>query len=68
MAEKCACTQELIFQKAEGMHAEGDWWAIDFDALHDAAVYNFVVKYYEHYDNNDGQDYKALVQLDEAGG
>jgi hypothetical protein len=60
--------QELVFQKADNASEPGDWWAAEFDVLPDAAVINFVIKYYEHFDNNDGQDYKALVQLDESGG
>ena len=54
--------------KATGVSQEGDWWAVEFDVLPDAAVINFVVKYYEHFDNNEGQDFKAVVELDALGG
>ena len=48
-------------KRAEGPGA-GDWWAADFDVLPDAAVVNFVLQYYEHWDNNEGQDFKAAVE------
>ena len=48
-------------EKAEGP-GPGDWWAAELDVLPDAAVVNFVVQYYEHFDNNEGQDYKAVVE------
>lgn len=60
--------QEIIMEKATGVSEEGDWWAAEFDVFPDAAVINFVVKYYEHFDNNEGQDFKALVELDAGGG
>ncbi|CAL8465412.1 g4948 [Coccomyxa elongata] len=61
-------TQEVIMEKATGVSQEGNWWAVEFDVFPDAAVINFVVKYYEHFDNNEGQDFKALVELDALGG
>ena len=48
-------------EKAEGP-GPGDWWAADLDVLPDAAVVNFVLQYYEHFDNNEGQDFKAVVE------
>lgn len=62
------CKQEVIMEKATGVSLEGDWWAVEFDIFPDAAVINFVVKYYEHFDNNERQDFKALVELDAVGG
>ena len=44
----------------------GDWWAAEVDVLQDAAVVNFVLQYYEHFDNNEGQDFRAVVE--QAGG
>ena len=58
--------QEIIMDRVTGVSEEGDWWAVEFDVFPDAAVINFVVKYYEHFDNNEGQDFKALVELDSA--
>ena len=48
-------------EKAEGPGL-GDWWAADVDVLPDAAVVNFVLQYYEHFDNNEGRDFKAVVE------
>jgi starch synthase len=50
-----------------GQAAGGDWWAAEVDVLPDAAVVNFVVQYYEHFDNNEGADFRAAVQQAGAG-
>ena len=48
--------------EAPAGQAAGDWWAAEVDVLPDAAVVNFVVQYYEHFDNNEGQDFRAVVE------
>ena len=53
--------------EAKGVRPAGDWFAAEVDVPVDVAVLNFVVQYYEHYDNNYGQDFKAAVQVDSAG-
>jgi starch synthase len=40
-----------------------EWWVGVMDLPSEAAAANFVVNYFEHYDNNNGQDYKLLVAL-----
>ena len=34
-----------------------EWWVADMQIPYEAAAVNFVVNYFEHYDNNDRQDY-----------
>ena len=53
--------------EAEGVEPAGDWFAAELNVPVDVAVLNFVVQYYEHYDNNYGQDFKAAVQVDSKG-
>ncbi len=50
---------------AEG-RGEGDWWQAPVDVSEGAAVLNFVIQYYEHFDNNGGLDYKICVGLPEG--
>lgn len=38
-----------------------EWWVADMQVPYEAAAVNFVVNYFEHYDNNDRQDYKLKV-------
>ena len=40
---------------------EEDWWSADVEVPLEAAALNFVVNYYDHYDNNDRQDHKINV-------
>lgn len=40
-----------------------DVWEAHSEVPEDAAVLNFVINYYEHYDNNHGNDYKIAVSL-----
>ncbi len=54
-------------REATGVKSPGNWFAADVDVPTDVAVLNFVLQYWEHYDNNDGQDYKAAVHFDSAG-
>ena len=54
-------------REANGVKSPGNWFAADVDVPTDVAVLNFVLQYWEHYDNNDGQDYKAAVQFDSEG-
>jgi len=42
---------------------KGDWWEATLVAPHNAVVMDFVVNYYEHYDNNNLKDYHALIGL-----
>lgn len=53
--------------EAGGVEAAGDWFDADVDVPSDVAVLNFVLQYYEHFDNNYGQDYKAAIQFDAKG-
>ena len=52
---------------ATGIREPGDWFTAEADVPPDVAVLNFVVQYYEHFDNNYGLDYKAAVQFDSHG-
>ena len=54
-------------KEARGVKPAGDWFTAETDVPPDVAVLNFVLQYYEHYDNNYGQDYKAAVQFDAGG-
>ena len=49
---------------ATGVREPGDWFTAEAAVPPDVAVLNFVVQYYEHFDNNYGLDYKAAVQFD----
>lgn len=49
-----ACTAQARVQGEE-------WWVADMQIPYEAAAVNFVVNYFEHYDNNDRQDYKLKV-------
>ena len=53
--------------EARGVQPAGDWFAAEVDVPQDVAVLNFVVQYYEHYDNNYGVDFKAAVEVDSEG-
>ena len=53
--------------EARGLRPVGDWFAAEVQVPVDVAVLNFVVQYYEHYDNNYGADFKAAVQVDSEG-
>ena len=52
---------------AAGVREPGDWFTAEAAVPPDVAVLNFVVQYYEHFDNNYGLDYKAAVQFDSHG-
>eukprot|EP00884_Botryococcus_braunii_P007192 jgi/Botrbrau1/16474/Bobra.0142s0068.1 len=54
--------QDIELEKADSKD-EGDWWAAAIEVPEDAAVINFVIQYYDHYDNNGGLDYKVAVGL-----
>jgi Starch/carbohydrate-binding module (family 53) len=54
--------QDIILERAE-LKEEGDWWFAQVEVPEDAAVLNFVIQYYEHYDNNGGLDYKLALGL-----
>ena len=41
--------------------ADQDWWVAELDVPFEAVAVNFVINYYEYYDNNGLQDYKLLV-------
>ncbi|KAG2492408.1 hypothetical protein HYH03_009353 [Edaphochlamys debaryana] len=43
--------------------ATEDWFECEVALPREAAAMNFVMNYYEHYDNNGSQDYKVAVQL-----
>ena len=59
--------QELGMREAKDVQPAGDWFAAEVNVPQDVAVLNFVVQYYEHFDNNYGQDFKAAVQFDAEG-
>jgi starch synthase len=40
-----------------------DWWEASLEVPASAAVVDFVVAYYDHYDNNGGQDHRMVVDL-----
>lgn len=40
-----------------------EWWEAMYTVPMDAVVLNFVLTYFEHYDNNEQRDFKALVEL-----
>ena len=52
---------------APGVREPGDWFTAEADVPPDVAVLNFVIQYYEHFDNNYGLDYKAAVHFDSHG-
>uniref|UniRef100_A0A7S3R3Z4 starch synthase n=1 Tax=Dunaliella tertiolecta TaxID=3047 RepID=A0A7S3R3Z4_DUNTE len=41
----------------------GDWWQADLDLPYHTGAINLVFNYYEHYDNNNFQDYAIKVAL-----
>jgi len=43
--------------------ANEDWWEAEVSVPLDAAALNFVMNYYEHYDNNGQKDYKVKLAL-----
>ena len=53
--------------EARGVQPAGDWFAAEVNVPQDVAVLNFVIQYYEHYDNNYGLDFKAAVEVDSEG-
>ena len=59
--------QEITMSSAAGVREPGDWFTAEAEVPPDVAVLNFVVQYYEHFDNNYGLDYKAAVQFDSHG-
>ena len=59
--------QEITMSSATGVREPGDWFTAAADVPSDVAVLNFVVQYYEHFDNNYGLDYKTAVQFDSHG-
>ncbi|PSC67151.1 glycosyltransferase family 5 [Micractinium conductrix] len=42
---------------------EGEWWEALVTVPIDACALNFVLTYFQHYDNNDRKDFKALIDL-----
>ncbi len=40
---------------------EGDWWQVELDVPYHTGAINLVFNYYEHYDNNNFQDYAIKV-------
>ncbi|KAK9805611.1 hypothetical protein WJX72_007789 [[Myrmecia] bisecta] len=49
--------------KATEPASEEDWWEAEVEVAPDAVVLNWVVQYYEHFDNNNGADHKTLVEF-----
>ncbi|EFN55259.1 hypothetical protein CHLNCDRAFT_134595 [Chlorella variabilis] len=46
-----------------GVDLAEEWWEALYSIPDDAAALNFVVTYFEHYDNNEKRDFKVLVDL-----
>lgn len=44
-------------------NAKEMWWEAEVDVQVDAVVINFVVQFYEHFDNNQGSDHKVQLTL-----
>lgn len=47
---------------------KGEWWEAEIEIGETDVSLDFVFQYYEHFDNNQGRDYKALVELPEGVG
>lgn len=45
---------------------QAEWWEALVPIPDDAAVLNFVVSVYDHYDNNDRQDFKVRAGVEVA--
>ena len=58
-AEPAEVIMERVKQPSDA--PVGDWWKAGFTVPGHAAVLDFVVQYYEHYDNNDGANYKVCT-------
>ena len=43
---------------------EGRWWSAEVSPPLDAVVLDFVAFFYEHFDNNEGANYRAAVTFD----
>ena len=39
-----------------------DWWSAELSLPAEAAAVNFVINYYDHYDNNNQKDHKLNVR------
>jgi starch synthase len=61
--------QDIVMQRApaSAASAKGDsgaeWWQAVVQVPESAVALNFVVNYYEHFDNNNSADYKIAVEL-----
>jgi len=61
--------QDIEMQRAPASSAKStgdgtaEWWQAVVDVPESAAALNFVVNYYEHFDNNNAADYKIAVEL-----
>ena len=42
----------------------GSWWSVDVAPPLDAVVLEFVAFFYEHFDNNDGANHRAAINVD----
>ncbi|KAI7836090.1 hypothetical protein COHA_010018 [Chlorella ohadii] len=55
--------RDIQLKRVPTVKADEEWWEALVPIPSDAAVLNFVVNYFEHFDNNDRKDFKALVEL-----
>ena len=52
-----------LAKKVVGASVGDEWWEAAVDVPRDAVALNFVINYYEHFDNNGSADFKATVAL-----
>ena len=62
-AELSVAAAELSVAAAVAADDKEEWWEAEVNVPMEAAAVNFVVNFFEHYDNNNTKDYKILVSL-----
>ncbi len=65
-AAAAATTEGAAVAAAAAAPPPGDWYEAEISIPIEAAAINFVINYYEHYDNNKSKDHKILVALPEG--
>lgn len=59
------CIGRAQMEALDAPAAPGErWWVAEVPVPLDAVVLDFVVYFYEHFDNNDGANHRALVTYD----
>jgi Starch/carbohydrate-binding module (family 53) len=61
--------QDIIMTRAaeapqDAPDAPAEWWEASLEVPPTAVVANFVLQYWEHFDNNSGADHRILIDFD----